>query len=106
MSYFQPEFTSRSAPVRVRFGPGARNNIAEEIELLGASRALVLSTPQQSDTAMEFAEATGGLAAGIFEQLCITDGDGRLGREQAQDFDVDRGKGARDVGRDVQNSQI
>ncbi len=66
MSYFQREFVAKSAAVRVRFGPGVRHEVGGEISGLGASRALVLSTPQQSETAMAFAESLGPLAAGVF----------------------------------------
>ncbi|MDJ0859009.1 MAG: maleylacetate reductase [Dinoroseobacter sp.] len=71
MSYFQPDFIARSAPVRVRFGAGARHEVADEIAQLGASRALILSTPQQSETAMEFAESVGRLAAGVFSRATM-----------------------------------
>ena len=66
MSYFQRDFVAKSAAVRVKFGPGARHSVADEIRALGTSRALVLSTPQQSETAMAFAEDLGELAAGVF----------------------------------------
>ena len=66
MSYFQPEFSARSAAVKVRFGPGVRNEIAREIQDLGAKRALILSTPQQAETTRDFAQNIGELAAGIF----------------------------------------
>ena len=71
MSYFQPDFVAKSTPVRVRFGAGARTEIAEEIRALGSSRALILSTPQQAETAMEFAETIGGLAAGVFTRAAM-----------------------------------
>ncbi len=71
MSYFQPSFTARSAPVRVRFGAGARRHVAGEIEALGCARALVLSTPPQSETALEFAEMIGPLAAGVFTRAAM-----------------------------------
>lgn len=66
MSFFQPRFTARSAAVRVRFGPGIRREIRDEVERLGASRALILSTPQQAETALSFAELVGDRAAGVF----------------------------------------
>ena len=66
MSYFQREFVAKSAAVRVRFGPGVRHSVGEEIEGLGASRALVLSTPHQAESAKAFAEDLGELAAGVF----------------------------------------
>ena len=71
MSYFQKEFVANSAAVRVRFGPGVRHEVADEIERLGARRALVLSTPQQAETAMAFAEDVGALAAGVFTRAAM-----------------------------------
>ncbi|MGB0854184.1 MAG: maleylacetate reductase [Pikeienuella sp.] len=52
--------------VRVKFGAAIRRTIATEVRRLGASRALVLATPQQSDAALEMAELLGPLAAGVF----------------------------------------
>ncbi|MGF1476821.1 MAG: maleylacetate reductase [Geminicoccaceae bacterium] len=66
MSYFQSSFEARSAAVRVKFGAGSRHHVAEEIEKLGCSRALVLSTPQQAETALGFVEEIGERAAGAF----------------------------------------
>ncbi|MBC7737623.1 MAG: iron-containing alcohol dehydrogenase, partial [Candidatus Saccharibacteria bacterium] len=54
--------------VRVLFGAAIRKTIAAEVTRLGASRALVLSTPHQSDTALEMSEYLGPLAAGVFCQ--------------------------------------
>lgn len=58
--------TDTMPAVRVQFGPSVRKTIAEEVRRLGASRALVLSTPHQSDAALEMAEYLGSLAAGVF----------------------------------------
>ena len=66
LSFFREEFTARSAAVRVRFGAGVRKNIAEELETLGAERALVLTTPQQAELAEEFAGYCGARAAGTY----------------------------------------
>lgn len=52
--------------MRVQFGIGVRKMIAEETHRLGAKRALVLSTPQQSDVALEIAEHLGEQAVGVF----------------------------------------
>jgi maleylacetate reductase len=71
MSYFQRDFVAQSASVRVRFGPGTRNEIADELRRLGASRALVLSTPQQADAALGVAESIGALAAGVFTRAAM-----------------------------------
>ncbi|WP_424970178.1 maleylacetate reductase [Dinoroseobacter sp. S76] len=66
MSFFQREFVANSAQVRVRFGPGVRHELGAEIARIGAKRALILSTPQQSETALAFAERIGARAAGVF----------------------------------------
>lgn len=68
MSYYQPQFIAHSAAARVRFGEGIRRCVGEELTLLGARRALVLSTPGQVDLAMEIAELCGGACAGLFTQ--------------------------------------
>jgi len=58
--------TDITPAVRVQFGPSVRKTINEEVRRLGVSRALVLSTSQQSDAALEIAEHLGPLAAGVF----------------------------------------
>jgi len=71
MSFFQREFVANSAAVRVRFGPGARHDLGAEIDRIGANRALVLSTPQQAETALAFAETLAGRAAGVFSRAAM-----------------------------------
>jgi len=66
VSFFREEFVARSAAVRVRFGLGVRRCVTEELNALGAKRALILSTPQQADMAEEFAGYCGDLAVGTF----------------------------------------
>ncbi|MDR7124776.1 maleylacetate reductase [Pseudotabrizicola sp. 4114] len=66
MSFFRDAFTARSAAVRVRFGAGIRSSVGEEMEALGVSRALILTTPQQSDMADEFEGYCGSRAVGRF----------------------------------------
>lgn len=66
VSHFQESFVATTAAVRVRFGAGVRKNVAEEIAALGCKRALILSTPQQADTAREFAEWCGASSVGIY----------------------------------------
>src|ERR1035438_4049436 len=58
-------------PSRVIFGVGCLEKLPEEIERLGASRALVLSTPQQRDLAQEIAANLGARAAGIFDRAVM-----------------------------------
>lgn len=71
MTFFRPNFEACSLPVRVRFGVGSRAYLAEEITALGCSRALVLSTPPQAETAFSFVETIGGLAAGVFSRATM-----------------------------------
>lgn len=51
---------------RVMFGAGLRKSIASELRRLGASKAMVLSTPHQNNSALEMAELLGPLASGLF----------------------------------------
>lgn len=71
MAYFQSQFEAQSAAVRVRFGAGLRHQIEEEIDRLGRSRALVLSTPPQADSAMDMASKLHGKAAGVFTKAAM-----------------------------------
>ena len=71
MTFFQPEFVARSAAVRVRFGPGVRRAVGEEVARLGARRALVLSTPQQAESALAVAGDLGELAAGVYSRAAM-----------------------------------
>ncbi|MBE1283430.1 MAG: iron-containing alcohol dehydrogenase [Rhodobacteraceae bacterium] len=56
---------------KVRFGTGLRNDICTELSGLDAQKALVLSTPQQVDMAMELATAIGDRAAGVFTRAAM-----------------------------------
>lgn len=71
MSHYTPEFAAQFAAVRVRFGAGIRRQVSEEIARLGCKRALVLSTPQQADAAMEMAQEIGDLAVGVFTRATM-----------------------------------
>ena len=62
---------AESEPIRVKFGAGIRLTVANEVEWLGASRAMVLSTPEQSRMAMHIAERLGHLAAGVFTKAAM-----------------------------------
>lgn len=59
-------FVYAAQPTRVVFGAGALAQLGREIELLGATRALVLSTPEQADSAKRVAQLLGPKAVGIF----------------------------------------
>jgi maleylacetate reductase len=64
-------FAYTANPSRVVFGPGALQQLGAEIERLGAHRALVLSTPEQVDSARRVAELLGERAAGIFPHAAM-----------------------------------
>jgi alcohol dehydrogenase class IV len=64
----QREFTYDALPARVVFGPGRRASIGRELERMGVSRALVLSTPEQEALARDVAERIGARAAGLYTQ--------------------------------------
>lgn len=66
MSAFQSEFTYKGAPVRVQFAPGIRAQAGAVMKELGLSRALVLSTPEQSESARTLADTLGSAAIGSF----------------------------------------
>lgn len=54
------------AEQQVKFGAGLRYRLGEELEQQGRRRALVLSTPHQSQTAADIADKLGEKLAGIF----------------------------------------
>ncbi|MCJ8507118.1 maleylacetate reductase [Rhizobium lemnae] len=59
-------FVYTSHPARVIFGFGTTRQLPEEVARLGASRALILSTPPQKGQAEQLAALLGGAAAGVF----------------------------------------
>lgn len=59
-------FVFESAPGRVIFGRGTLREVPAEAARLNMRRALVLSTPQQSQQAEQLAALLGPLAAGVF----------------------------------------
>jgi maleylacetate reductase len=61
-------FTYQAAPMRVVFGSGTLGRLADELERLGISRALVLATPNQERQAADVAAMLGARAAGVFAQ--------------------------------------
>lgn len=59
-------FVHNAAPGRVVFAPGALSEVGAEIERLGCTRALILSTPFLKPDAERLAERIGPQAAGVF----------------------------------------
>ena len=53
-------------PARIVFGCGTLDRVADEVRVLGCSRALVLAMPELGGVGEALAERLGGLAAGTF----------------------------------------
>jgi maleylacetate reductase len=64
-------FTYDQLPARVIFGVGSIERLADEVARLGATRALVLSTPGQRRLGEEGAHRLGALSAGIYAEAVM-----------------------------------
>jgi alcohol dehydrogenase class IV len=64
-------FIHQANPSRVVFGAGALDRLNEEIERLGARRALVLATPEQAESAERIANLLGDRAAGVYARAVM-----------------------------------
>ncbi len=64
-------FVYTAQPARVIFGAGSLAQLAQEIDALGAKKALVLSTPEQRASAERVADMLGGRAAGVFDRAVM-----------------------------------
>ena len=84
-------FVYQANPSRVVFGLGALQHLTREIDLLGAKRALVLSTSEQADTARRIAELLGERAAGIFPEarMHVPIATARAARDEARRLGAD-----------------
>jgi maleylacetate reductase len=58
-------------PSRVVFGAGCLDKLPDEIERLGAHRALVLSTPEQRKEGRQIMDRLGARAVGLFDQAVM-----------------------------------
>ena len=65
------DFQYQGLPWNILFSPGAISRLPEELGKLGYKRALVLSTPQQSDQANELADSLGTLCVGVFSDAVM-----------------------------------
>ena len=76
---------------RVIFGIGAFDRLAEEVTRLGATRVLVLATPEQRGDAAEAVRRLGGLSAGVFAEavMHVPIETAREAREMARRLDAD-----------------
>jgi alcohol dehydrogenase class IV len=84
-------FVYRSSASRVVFGAGSLRQLGSEIEWLGARRALVLCTPEQTAAAQRVADLLGDRAAGIFAraQMHVPLETAREARAEARRLDAD-----------------
>ncbi|WNC92141.1 maleylacetate reductase [Paraburkholderia sp. FT54] len=64
-------FIYNGLPSRVIFGAGSLDQLDREIGLLGATRAIVLSTPQQRAQAEALAASLGSRAAGVYAEAVM-----------------------------------
>lgn len=58
-------FVYTALPLRVRFEQGGRTRVGDELAVIGRSRAMVLSTPEQVAQADEVSAALGDKSAGV-----------------------------------------
>lgn len=66
-----PEFEYYALPWNIIFGAGTLARLPEELHKRGLRRALVLSTPFQSEQAQGIVELLGDMAAGLFDQAVM-----------------------------------
>ncbi len=64
-------FTFQANPARVIFGPGSLQQVGAEVERLGARRALVLCTPEQTASAQQVLALLGERGAGLFARAAM-----------------------------------
>ncbi|HYF59942.1 MAG TPA: maleylacetate reductase [Burkholderiaceae bacterium] len=84
-------FAWTGQPGRVVFGAGAVAQLPAEVERLGATRALVLCTPEQRAGAEAIAAALGARAAGVFDRarMHVPVEIARAARERAAELGAD-----------------
>jgi len=64
-------FVYQAMPSRVIFGVGCLDRLPEEIQRLGAAKALVLSTLEQRQSGQEMVARLGSRAAGLFDRAVM-----------------------------------
>lgn len=85
------DFTYQALPMRVRFAAGSLSTLPDELTTLGLERVLLLSTPDQQDTAVKVAEILGDACVGIFAeaQMHVPVETARKAQEKAQSLKAD-----------------
>src|SRR5512146_620021 len=93
-------FVYNGLPGRVVFGAGVLAQLPEELERLGAKRALLLSTPGRAEDARRLAASLGARAAGVYDKavmhvpLPVAEDARRVARELGADCCVALGGGS------------
>jgi maleylacetate reductase len=84
-------FTYQALPARVIFGAGSLERLPDEIQLLGASRALVLATPERRYQGQAVAGRIGARAVGVFAQatMHVPIATAEVAREEAKRLGAD-----------------
>lgn len=85
------EFIYVAQPARVIFAQGSLRRLAQEVEALGARRALVLSTPHQAPMAEAASTLLGAASAGVFSgaEMHVPVESARRAREHAASVGAD-----------------
>lgn len=65
------DFDYKALPWNIVFGAGALQKLPTELDTLGYSRALVLSTPQQTDQGQRLVDLLGDRVVGLFDQALM-----------------------------------
>jgi maleylacetate reductase len=93
-------FVYNALPGRVVFGAGALAQLPQELERLGAKRALLLSTQGRAEDARRLAASLGARAAGVYDQavmhvpLPVAEDARRVARELGADCCIALGGGS------------
>lgn len=84
-------FVSDQPASRVIFGAGSLGRVSEEVERLGATRAMVLSTPEQRGQAEDVACRLGERSAGVYAEavMHVPVETARAAREEARRLHAD-----------------
>jgi alcohol dehydrogenase class IV len=84
-------FVYQAMPSRVIFGVGCLEKLPQEMQRLGAGKALVLSTPEQCQSGKEIVARLGSRAAGLFDRavMHVPIETAQAAREEAQRLGAD-----------------
>jgi maleylacetate reductase len=85
------DFVFTAQPARVVFARGSLARLADEVQALGARRALVLCTPQQRAQAEHAAQLLGPLSAGVYDgaEMHVPIEGARRARDHAREVGAD-----------------